>query len=163
MAAETDLRLVPCEPLLALRALYEAVGICAGVGVLHVTVSWSCSIIKAVVRFFCRLGSAVGCWHVDIGLGLRSCAGLLYYWIRSELQAIICDRPPRQSGQMPQVHLGFGRQNRVGRGHAGASVRANRLIQGISGPCTGPRGCPPGLSSVRPMTAPTMRSTPSPG
>jgi hypothetical protein len=91
MAAETDLRLVPCEPLLALRALYEAVGICAGVGVLHVTVSWSCSIIKAVVRFFCRLGSAVGCWHVDIGLGLRSCAGLLYYWIRSKLQAVVCD------------------------------------------------------------------------
>ena len=50
MAAETDLRLVPCEPLLALRALYEAVGICAGVGVLHVAVSWSCSIVQAVMR-----------------------------------------------------------------------------------------------------------------
>jgi hypothetical protein len=91
MAAEADLRLVPCEPLLALQALYEAVGICAGVGVLHIAVSWSCSIVQVVVRGFCRLGSVVSCWHVDIGLGLRSCAGLLYYWTRSELQAIICD------------------------------------------------------------------------
>ena len=55
MAAETDLWLVPCEPLLALRALYKAVGICAGVGVLHVAVSWSCSIVQAVVGGFCRL------------------------------------------------------------------------------------------------------------
>ena len=41
MAAEADLQLVSCKPLLALWALYQAVSICAGVGILHAAISWA--------------------------------------------------------------------------------------------------------------------------